>query len=137
MRDFYHTEAVSGPDGLILMHDCMPLNTEMTTRDGAAERQDPLKAMWTGDVWKIVPILRKWRPDLGIVLADCPPTGIVCVTGLDPSSRVLAENYRQIVAEFKDTGGDRDGIAAMYAANAIVSSEEILHGQDHSLFFRA
>lgn len=136
LRDFYHAEAVSDRNGLIVLHDCMPLNAEMTTRDGMAERTDPYKAMWTGDVWKIVPILRQHRPDLDVVLVDCPPTGLVCVTGLDPTSRVLSERYRDIVAAYMAVPNDRDRIAAMYAESEVVRSEAILNGHDHSLYFR-
>lgn len=136
LRDFYHAEAVSDPNGLIILHDCMPLTPEMMTRDGMAERTDPYKAMWTGDVWKIVPILRQHRPDLDVVLVDCPPTGLVCVTGLDPTSRVLSERYRDIVTAFMGVPNDREQLTAMYAASTVVPSEAILHGHDHSLYFR-
>jgi hypothetical protein len=136
LRDVYNAEAVCDPNGLIILHDCMPLNVEMTTRDSAAERTDPMRAMWTGDVWKIVPILRRYRPDLEVVCVDCPPTGLVCITNLDPSSRVLRDNERAIVREFRDLPSNHEQIAAMYAENPVVSSEAILHGYDHSLYFR-
>lgn len=136
LRDFYNTEAVSDPNGLIVLHDCMPLNLEMTVRDPATPRTDPLKAMWTGDVWKIVPILKAYRPDLDVVLVDCPPTGLVCVTGLDPSSRVLAERYREIVRAYRDLPDPAERIAAMYAEMPVVRSADILNGEDHSLYFR-
>lgn len=51
-------------------------------------------------MWKLIPILQRWRPDLTLTVLDCRPTGMVCVTGLDPESRVLAEAYDQIVAEW-------------------------------------
>lgn len=136
LRDFYNTEAVSDPNGLIVLHDCMPLNLEMTVRDPATPRTDPLKAMWTGDVWKIVPILKAYRPDLDVVLVDCPPTGLVCVTGLDPSSRVLPERYREIVRAYRDLPDPAERIAAMYAEVPVVRSADILNGEDHSLYFR-
>lgn len=131
LRDFYNTEAASTPSGLIILHDCMPLNVEMTTRRSDAVRTDPLKGMWTGDVWKLVPILRKYRPDLDVLLVDCPPTGLVCVTGLDPDSRILSRRFR----EFRDVPDTADRIAAMYAANSITRSADILNGEDHSLYF--
>jgi hypothetical protein len=137
LRDIANTEAVCGRDSLIALHDCMPLNPEMADRDGARERTDVYSKMWTGDVWKIVPILRKYRPDLDIVLVDCPPTGIVCLTGLDPGSTVLRDRYLDIVREFRDVPNGEAEIAAMYARNPITSSRAILNGFDQSLFFRA
>ncbi len=136
LRDVYNTEAVSDRNGLIALHDCMPLNVEMTTRDPAAARTDPFHAMWTGDVWKLVPILKAYRPDLDVVLVDCPPTGLVCITGLDPDSRVLSERYREIVQAYRDVPDPSDRIAAMYAETPVVSSAAILNGEDHSLYFR-
>lgn len=126
LRDFYNTEAVSDPNGLIVLHDCMPLNLEMTVRDPATPRTDPLKAMWTGDVWKIVPILKRYRPDLDVMLVDAPPTGLVIVTGLDPSSRTLKTNYDAIVEEFSRLPNTAEEIAQIYAEYPLTSTEEAL-----------
>lgn len=138
LRDFANTERACGPNSLIVMHDCMPLTAEMTARDSAGPRSDPepYSKMWTGDVWKIVPILRRYRPDLEVHLVDCAPTGLVCVTGLDPASTVLADSYLDIVRAFGGVPSTEAEIAAMYAANAIVPSAAILNGQDQGLFFR-
>ncbi len=32
---------------------------------------------WTGDVWKLIPILQRYRPDLQLTLFDAPPSGLV------------------------------------------------------------
>ncbi|WP_018262650.1 class I SAM-dependent methyltransferase [Methylobacterium sp. WSM2598] len=136
LRDIAHAEAASAPNGLILLHDCMPLNAEMTTRDAEAEREDAHKAMWTGDVWKVVPILRRYRPDLEVICVDCPPTGLVCLTNLDPTSRVLRDNERAIVREYRDLASTQEQLTAFYAENPIVRSVDILNGHDHSLYFR-
>lgn len=95
LRDFIHTEAAMDPKGVVLLHDCVPYGIGMTTRD-----LGNLPVTWTGDVWKLIPILQRWRPDLRITVLDCRTTGLVCVSGLDPQSRVLSDNYDRIVAEF-------------------------------------
>ncbi len=98
LRDFMNTERATRPDGLIAMHDCCPFNSSMTTRD-----LDNLPSgAWTGDVWKIIPILQEYRPDLAITVLDCPPTGLVLVSGLSPSSTVLKDNYDEIVARYTE-----------------------------------
>lgn len=103
LRDFMNTEAAMDPRGVILLHDCVPFGGGMTTRD-----LDNLpKAAWTGDVWKLIPILQTWRPDLRLTVLDCKPTGLVCVSGLDPENRVLSQNYDKIVADY--SGFDLDG----------------------------
>ncbi len=98
LRDFINTEKNAAPDGLIAMHDCVPRTQVMTLRewDKAVTRE------WTGDVWKLIPILRQYRPDLRLNVVDCAPTGLVFLTGLDPSNRVLSEAYNDIMAEYMD-----------------------------------
>lgn len=127
LRDFYNTEAVSSPTSLIAMHDCMPLSPEMMDRDLQAGVPDgPFKGYWTGDVWKIVPILKAYRPDLTISLVDCPPTGLVLVTGLDPKSKVLQENYFDIVREFEPIANDVISMQRLYQENDVVKSQSFL-----------
>lgn len=101
LRDFMNTEAHCRPNSIIALHDCVPTDVGMTRRDpyAAIEGMTRNPGMWTGDVWKIVPILRKYRPGLRIHVLDAPSTGLVLVTGLDPASTVLRERYFDIVAE--------------------------------------
>lgn len=98
LRDFINTEKLSTPNGVIAMHDCIPLTYI------AAERHWDTKATtaWTGDVWKLVPILKKYRPDLTIDVLDCPPSGLTVVTNLDPENDSLERHYDEIVAEYTE-----------------------------------
>ncbi|MEZ5778786.1 MAG: hypothetical protein R3E44_10530 [Paracoccaceae bacterium] len=112
LRDFMNTERFTRPDGVIAMHDCCPFDNEMTTRD-----LDNLPAgAWTGDVWKIIPILQEYRPDLKITVLDCPPTGLVLVSGLSPTNRVLERNYDEIVARYTDMDIDAYGPERFYGS---------------------
>jgi hypothetical protein len=95
LRDFMNTEAASDPKGVIMMHDLVPHNLAMTTRDLSA-----IRGAWTGDVWKLLPILQRWRPDLTLTMLNLRPTGVLCASNLSPENRVLHENYDAIVAEF-------------------------------------
>ena len=102
LRDFINTERECNPRSVILLHDCLPTNARMAER---VQREDPAESpetrtFWTGDVWRLAPILKAYRPDLAIRYLDCPPTGLVAVTGLDPRSHLLAHNYNRIVEEF-------------------------------------
>ena len=98
LRDFMATEKISGVDSIIAMHDCIPM-THI-----AAERHWDKKATraWTGDVWKVVPILRKYRPDLTIEVLDCPPSGLTVVTNLDPKNDTLDRHYDEIMNDFME-----------------------------------
>jgi hypothetical protein len=113
LRDLINTERYSRPGSVIALHDCWPINPQMAERDhdplGRSDR--PTRAWWTGDVWKLLPILGEHRPDLRVVVADCPPTGLVLLTRLDAASTTLADNYDAIVARWgmslEDYGFDR------------------------------
>jgi hypothetical protein len=102
LRDFINAERNAAPDGMIILHDCVPLDPFMALRDPDEGRQRASQqGWWTGDVWKTVAVLGRHRPDLRIVAYDAPPTGLVLVTQLDPHSRRLGASYRGLVAEMQ------------------------------------
>jgi hypothetical protein len=140
LRDFYNTEAISAPNSLIVLHDCLPLDGVMAERHIATWQELTVgtryAGFWTGDVWKLVPILKEFRPDLHVVFVDCPPTGLVCITNLDPSSRVLASNYIEIVNRYRKLPNSVEEIRKMYEGITIVSGHDVLKEFDHSLYFR-
>jgi len=120
LRDFINTEAAMAPGGVILLHDCVPSGTGMTTRD-----LDNLpKRAWTGDVWKLIPILQAWRPDLQVTVLDCQPTGLVAIGGLDPENRVLAANYERIVGDFSDMTIAAFGVERFFASFQMASGRD-------------
>ena len=102
LRDFINTERACAPGSTIVLHDCLPREAAMT---GGAERPEHglarYRGYWTGDVWKMVPLLRALRPELKLTCLDAPPTGLVACTGLDPQSRVLSDAYDRVLAEWK------------------------------------
>lgn len=139
LRDFYNTEAISSDRTLIVMHDCMPLNAEMADRDQKRSAEIGVNTRfpyhWTGDVWKIILIIQKYRPGLRVIYVDCPPTGLVCVTNLDPCSSVLRDRYFEIVDEFRGMKNDLDAIEEMYRGIAITPSASITNDHDLTLYF--
>jgi hypothetical protein len=117
LRDFMNTEAASDEKGVIMMHDLVPRNLAMTTRDLSA-----IRGAWTGDVWKLLPILQRFRPDLTLTMLDLHPTGLLCVTGLAPGNRVLQDNYDDIVAEFTALDIESFGVERYFASFAYTSA---------------
>lgn len=110
LRDFMHAEAAAAPGAVIALHDCVPSDADMTTRDISELRT---KA-WAGDVWKLLPILAEYRPDLKLTVLDCRPTGLVLVSNLDPRNTTLRDAYDDIVARYlhvtlADYGPERFG----------------------------
>src|SRR5205807_717979 len=102
LRDFINTERECHSRSLILMHDCLPTNERMAERSPRIDETEAheTRGCWTGDVWRMLPILRRHRPDLRLLVLDCPPTGLVACTHLNPESRLLSQNYHAIVDEF-------------------------------------
>ena len=128
LRDFMNAERVASAGGTILLHDCLPVNAEMIERDrGSVKRLDiEYKSHWTGDVWKVVQILQRHRPDLQVALLDCEPTGIVAVRDLQRGSNVLDSLYDNIVEEYARTPNDADGLAKFYSEIDVVSARDYL-----------
>jgi hypothetical protein len=85
----------------VLLHDCVPLDVAMTRREqhGAEAAASCRPGWWTGDVWRLLPVLRRWRPDLEITVFDAPPSGLAVIRGLDPESTVLRDHAARVVAE--------------------------------------
>jgi len=102
VRDFINVERHCKRNSVIAIHDCLPLDSQMARR----RETDPNKGIrqpgwWTGDVWKVLIILKKYRPSLRVYALDAVQTGLVIVTCLDPESTVLGDNYFNITDEFR------------------------------------
>jgi hypothetical protein len=95
LKDFIHLEAYCGPRSLILFHDTFPL-------DEATQSRRCDTQFHTGDVWKVVPCLKHYRPDLDVFTIATPWTGLTMVAGLNPMSQILANRYDEAVDRFID-----------------------------------
>ena len=94
LRDFINVERLAGPNSVVLIHDCLPVDQRVATRDRST-------AFWTGDVWRIIPCLRALRPDLEIVTLPLAPAGLAMIKKLDPGSNVLSRHYGSIVEQYE------------------------------------
>ncbi|HEX5098997.1 MAG TPA: class I SAM-dependent methyltransferase [Polyangiaceae bacterium] len=92
LRDFAHVERWCGPNSTIVLHDCVPL-ARVT-----AERERRTR-FWVGDTWKAAFALARHRPDLRIRTILTPPSGLVVVRRLDPSSTTLLDHFAAIERE--------------------------------------
>ncbi len=105
LRDLINVERFCRRDSVIVLHDCLPLNRQMANRDRTeAERSGtaPFSGWWTGDVWKLLAILPRYRPDLSVRCCNAPPTGLVVIQNLNPDDRTLDRAYDAILAEFRE-----------------------------------
>jgi hypothetical protein len=90
LRDFINVEQRAAPGAAVVFDDIFP------NHPAQAERQRRTQ-VWTGDVWRLVGILRRYRPDLFLLPLDAAPAGLLLVAGLNPANRVLHDNYQSIV----------------------------------------
>ncbi|RUX09708.1 MULTISPECIES: class I SAM-dependent methyltransferase [unclassified Mesorhizobium] len=126
LRDFANTERYCRKNSIILLHDCLPTTTEMMSRAHA-------HGAWTGDVWKVLPALRKYRSDLQITYLDCPPTGLVAITNLDPNSSTISDSYFSIVREF--VGVDGKALRELYSRLALTKSGDLQSHEELTKLF--
>src|SRR3954469_7615852 len=83
LRDFIGVERLSPWTGVIIFDDILPRTAEEAGRDRRTRA-------WTGDVYKVLGILARHRPDLICLRVGTQPTGLLLVVGLDPANRVLS-----------------------------------------------
>lgn len=126
LRDFINTEKYCRKNSVILLHDCLPPGFYMTTRrlSDPILKKSRFGPWWTGDVWKIVPVLRKYRPDLALTLFDCPPTGLVAISNLDPSNDILSSKYNEIINQHSNATIDRASYDSYWKSLTIESSKK-------------
>lgn len=91
LRDFMNIERHSAATTVIVFDDMLP-------RDVTEAARDRTTGAWTGDVFKLVPVLREYRPDLITIVVDTQPTGLLVVLAPDHTSTVLRDHYDEIVA---------------------------------------
>ena len=94
LRDFRNVEHNAAPGSVILVHDCLPENAAMASREQTT-------SMWTGDTWKLVCCLSELRPDLRISTIAVGPSGLAVISNLDPESTVLDERYDEAIERFR------------------------------------
>lgn len=137
LRDFMNTEKYCRKDSVVVLHDCAPCDSYITTRSP----HDPLRARsrnpswWAGDVWKMVPVLKRYRPDLTIYTADARPTGLVFVTNLDPSSTMLGDRYAEIVEAFIGQDLDSYGLDRLERELELIPARNFMEAGQGARYF--
>ncbi|MGY6502034.1 MAG: class I SAM-dependent methyltransferase [Acidimicrobiales bacterium] len=99
--DLVGVESLAGPDTVVVLHDTIPL-------DEPTQRPDRVHEFYTGDVWKLLPLLARERPDLDVFTIATPPSGLTVVTGLDPATTAWAGRHEELVERYDAVGFDAD-----------------------------
>lgn len=93
LRDFINLEKFASTDSIILIHDVYPIDATSAARERASW-------FWSGDIWRLILALKKYRPDLSVNVIATRPTGLAIVQNLDPHSRVLGDCQHEIINEY-------------------------------------
>jgi hypothetical protein len=93
LRDFINVERYCTRTSTCLVHDCFPLDERTAACNRATN-------FWSGDVWKLILCLKKYRPDLKIHTVATAPTGLAIIRGLDAQSTTLRDQLERICDEF-------------------------------------
>jgi len=101
LRDIANLERHLAPGGAVLVHDCLPIDAETAARERTT-------VVWSGDVWKVVPILRAARPDLRVTVLDVSPTGMAVITGFDPAGTGMVDQVDGLVAPWLERAWEGD-----------------------------
>ena len=138
LRDIANAERACHKNSIIFLHDCIPAMPRMTLRTHkigeASEGQ--FQHAWTGDVWRIIPALRKFRPDLNVLFIDCAPTGLVAISNLNPNSDILSANYYAIVKDVQSLNIEDFTSPHLLDLAPIVSSRSLMgQPEDTTLYF--
>jgi hypothetical protein len=88
LRDFINIEPLMADTGVVVFDDVLPRNALEAARDRKTES-------WAGDVYKVVEILRRRRPDLVVLLLNTANTGTAVVLGFDQGSTVLKDCFAE------------------------------------------
>ncbi|MCG6876963.1 MAG: class I SAM-dependent methyltransferase [Betaproteobacteria bacterium] len=93
LRDFMNVEPLCAPESTILIHDVYPLDESTAARDRKT-------IFWSGDIWRLILLLRKHRPDLEVHTIGAQPTGLAMVRNLDPQSRYIRDHLDDLIEEY-------------------------------------
>lgn len=138
LRDFLNLERHCSRNSVVVLHDCIPTDAYICVRDEndmVTRNLGTRPQWWAGDVWKLIPILRKFRPDLRIYCYDAIPTGLVIITNLNNNSTVLQENYFDIVEEFMPKNLATEGIEGFFSNLNLRSTSDFLLSDEVSKLF--
>ncbi len=138
LRDFINTEQLCHDRSIIFLHDCIPAFPRMTLRTHQIgdPSEGPFQYAWTGDVWKVVPILKKFRPDLKVFLLDCAPTGLVAITNLNPTSTELSSQYQTALEEMRQLDIESFTMSRLLDQAPLLSSKSLVESpEDLTLYF--
>lgn len=96
LRDLINTEHYCHPASVIVIDDVLPRSI---VEAGRGRVGSAAGGAWAGDVYKVIDVLRTYRPDLVLLELDTWPTGTLVILLPDPADTSLGEAYDDLVPE--------------------------------------
>jgi len=78
VEDIFDLLIYARPESVIAVHDTIPLDEKTST----TQRHTMFH---TGDVWKVIPLLKHSRPDLELITVRTGPSGLTLIRQLNPA----------------------------------------------------
>lgn len=92
LKDFINLEKLAHKRSVVVFHDILPL-------DAKSSKKYRETKVWMGDVWKILPCLSTYRPDLDLAIIPTAQSGLLVVARCDSSSSILERNLNNYINE--------------------------------------
>jgi predicted O-methyltransferase YrrM len=109
IRDFINVERNGHSGTVIVIDDVLPEKIEWASRERITNE-------WTGDVYQVISVLRQYRTDLQINLLDIEMKGMAIITGINPYSTILSQNYKAIEEAIISNSYKADSVEAIREA---------------------
>ena len=112
INSFMAIETHASRHSVVIVPGVFPRTCEQATR-----RRTGLD--WSGDIWKLVKVLNRYRPDLILLAMDVAPAGLLMIAGLDPENGSLIEHIDAIFSESQNQSQPSSDILQRTAAVSI------------------
>tara|TARA_B110000037_G_scaffold218597_1_gene281922 strand:+ start:5944 stop:7050 length:1107 start_codon:yes stop_codon:yes gene_type:complete len=124
LRDFINLTKISSKRALFMIHDALPWSYEMTTRD---YKTLPQGAAWTGDIWKLIPILIEIGMKDSMKLLTLGPSGLLAI--LNPKKEIIAKlekNLDDICSKWLNKKLDNNELSNLYQSKIFIKPDKYL-----------
>jgi SAM-dependent methyltransferase len=97
-RDFMNVERFMRRGGVVVIDDVLPNHPIQASRERVSQ-------VWTGDVWRFAEHLARERADLRLTWLDTWPSGLLVISGVDPASKAMWDDYNPRMRRLADEAG--------------------------------
>lgn len=122
LRDVLNAERFMSKSGIMFLHDTAPFNSPMASREHVVGRPGG----WTGDVWKVLPILAEARPDIQITHLNCRPTGLTMLRGPWSRRGGMTKAIEKLISKFMSMSIDEYRFERYYSEFPLQSPATVL-----------